>query len=197
MSSKQKKKYKAIGERNRLALAYMELAKDKIFQKLPEEQKAQLIKEVLAIGDEVASWIKAEYATNDPRKIAQKLGVKVFGADRGKAKRSEYRQEKKEIIVYRDFHEKLLREVKSTELSENLLKFVVAHELFHHLELSRIGEVYKRYKFETWRFGPYAREGYIIGLSDVAAQAFTHALLGIEISPQIFDYLTYILYTNP
>jgi hypothetical protein len=197
MISKTKKKDKAIVERNRLALASMELAKDKVFQKLPEDQKQKLIKEVLAIGDEVASWIVAEYGTKDPRKIASKLGVKVFGADRGRTKRSEYHNERKEIVVYRDFHEKLLREVKSTELSENLLKFVVAHELFHHLEMDRIGEVYKRYKFEAWRLGPYVRESYIAGLSNVAAQAFTHSLLGIEISPQIFDYLAYMLYTNP
>ena len=183
-----------IGERNRIALAYMELARDKAFQRLSEEQKMGLVREVLAIGDEVADWVKAEYGTNDPRKIASRLGVKVFGADRGKAGGSEYRKEKKEIVIYRDFHEKLLREVKSTELSEHLLKFVVAHELFHHLEMNRIGEVYRRYKFETWRIGPMVGKGYIKGLSNVAARAFTQSLLGLEISPQIFDYLTYIIY---
>jgi len=31
-------------------------------------------------------------------------------------------------------------------------------------------------------------------LSDVAARAFTQSLLGLEISPQVFDYLTYIVY---
>lgn len=190
-----KGRHKAIGERNRIALAFMELAKDKTFQKLEEEQKLKLVKEVLAIGDEVAGWIINEHNTNDPRKIAAKLGVKIFGEDRGKTKRSEYRKEKQEIVVYRDFHEKLLREVRSSELSEHLLKFVVAHELFHHLEMNRLGEIYKRYKFEGWKLGPYVREDYIKGLSNVAAQAFTHSLLGLEISPQVFDYLTYVLYT--
>lgn len=194
---KEEAKRKAIGERNRIALAYMELAGDRTFQKLDEKQKLELVKEVLSIGDEVASWVIAEHGTNDPRKIANRLGVKVFGEDSGKAKGSEYRKEKQEIVVYRNFHERLLREVKSTELSEHLLKFVVAHELFHHLEMNRLGEIYKRYKFESWRFGPYVRENYIQGLSNVAAQAFTHALLKIEISPQVFDYLTYVLYTNP
>ncbi|MFC1637516.1 hypothetical protein ACFL1W_00695 [Candidatus Margulisiibacteriota bacterium] len=188
---------RAIGERNRLALAYMELARDKTFQGLPEERKAGLVKDVLAIGDEVAGWVVAEHGTNDPRKIATRLGVRVFGEDRGCTRRSEYRREKKEIVVYRDFHEKLLREVKSPELSENLLKFVVAHELFHHLETNRIGEIHKRYKFKAWQLGPYVQEKQIRGLSNVAAQAFTQSLLQLEISPQVFDYLTYILYTNP
>jgi|GEM_PF-796788 len=188
---------KAISERNRVALAFMELAGDRIFQGLPEEKKLELVHEVLSIGDEVASWVVAENGTNDPRKIAARLGVRIFGADQGKARGAEYRREKKEIVVFRDFHEKLLREVKSTQLSEHLLKFVVAHELFHHLELNRIGEIYKRYRFEVFRFGPIVIRKQIRGLSDVAARAFTQTLLGLEISPRVFDYLTYILYTNP
>jgi hypothetical protein len=189
-------KYSALGERNRIALAFLELARDKTFQKLPEEKKMELVKEVLAIGDEVASWVPAEFGTGDPRKIAAKMGVKVFGEDRSGKKGSEYRQEKKEIIVYRSFHEKLMREVQSPELSENLLKYMVAHELFHHLEINRLGEIYKRYKFPVWKLGSYTREKYVKGLSNVAAQAFTQSLLKIDISPQIFDYLSYILYTN-
>ena len=190
---------KAIGERNQVALAYIELARDKTFQKLSEEQKFKLVKEVLDIGTEVADWVLSEYGINDPRKIAAKMGVKVFGEEqrgRGRVKGSEYRKEKKEIVIYRNFHERLLREVRSRELSEHLLKFIVAHELFHHLEVNRIGEVYKRFKFPVWKIGPYVKEGYVMGLSDVAAQAFTQRILGLEILPETFDYLTYILYTN-
>jgi len=189
-------KDKAVEERNRIALAFMELGGDKTFQKLPEEEKLALVKEVIAIGDEVASWVASEYGTNDPRKIASKMGVKVFGEDRGKKKPAEYRKDKREIVVYRDFHEKLIRKVESPELSENLLKFLVAHELFHHLELDRVGQVYKRFKFKTWKIGPYIREKSIKGLSNVAAQAFTLTLLKLDISPEVFDYLTYILHTN-
>ena len=193
---KSRKSPTAIGERNRIVLAYLELARDKVFQKLPEEEKLKLVKEVLLIGDEAASWVVAEYGTNDPRKIAVKMGVKVFGEEKASLNRSEYRREKKEIVVSRKFHEKLLREVESVELSEHLLKLMVAHELFHHLEAERIGEVYKRYKFKAWQLGPFTRENFIRGLSDVAAQAFTQTLLGLEISPNVFDYLTYILYTQ-
>jgi hypothetical protein len=185
----------ALGERNRLALAYLELAKDKTFQHLSEEEKLSLIKEVIAVGDEVARVIMAEHGTNDPRKIATRLGVRVVGEDCGKARGSEYHKERKEIIVYRDYHEKLLREIRSTELADHLLKFVVAHQLFHHLEVNRVGEVYKRYKFPVFKIGPYVREKQIKRLSNVAAQAFTQSLIGLEISPQIFDYLAYVLFT--
>ncbi len=186
----------AITERNRIALAYMELAKDKLFRKLAEEEKLKLIREVLAIGDEAARWVSEEYQGSDPRKIAVKMGLRVFGEERTSLRRSEYRRAKKEIAVSRQFHERLVEEVNSAELSEHLLKFVVASELFHHLEAERIGEVYKKYKFRAWQLGPYVREQYIRQLSEVAAQAFTQTLLGLEISPPVFDYLTYIMYTH-
>lgn len=190
-------KAKALSERNRLALAFMVLSRDKTFNKMLEEAKLDLVKEVLLIGDEVANWLKAEYSETDPRKIAAKIGIKVFGEDNGKDKRSEYRDDTKEIIIYRDFHHRLIKEVKSPELSEHLLKFVVAHELFRYLEADRIGPVFKRYKFLAWKLGPFKREKQIKALSDVAAQAFTQSLLGLDISPEVFDYLTYILYSSP
>jgi len=187
--AKQKKSPVALAERNRIVLAFLELARDEVFRKLPEEEKSRLVKEVLAIGDEAASWVMTEYGTNDPRKIAVKMGVRIFGEEKKSLNRSEYRREKKEIAISRKFHEKLLREVQSKELSERLLKLVVAHELFHHLEAERIGEVYKRYKFQAWKLGPFVREKQIKSLSDVAAQAFTQSLLDLEITPQVFDYL--------
>jgi hypothetical protein len=197
MSEKgQKDSTAALTERNRIALAYLELVKDAIFHKLPEEEKLKLIREVLAIGDETAAWIVAEYDTRDPRKIALRMGVRIFGEEKNSLRRSEYRRGTKEIVVSRKFHQRLIKEVESSELSEHLLKFMIAHELFHHLEAERIGEIYKRYKFKVWQFGPYRKDKFIKGLSDVAAQAFTQSLLGLEISPPVFDYLTYVLYTH-
>lgn len=194
--NKPKKTATAISERNRVTLAYLELARDKVFQKLAEEEKVKLIKEVQAIGDEAASWVAQEYGTDDPRKIAVKMGLRVFGEDKNSGDSSEYRREKKEIVISRKFHEKLLREVKSAELSERLLKLVVAQQLFHHLEAERIGEVYRRFKFQAWQIGPYTREKMIRGLSNVAAQAFTQTLLGLEVSPQVFDYLVMTSFTG-
>ncbi|MBI5399755.1 hypothetical protein HZB07_03990 [Candidatus Saganbacteria bacterium] len=193
---KKKNFHPNLGERNQLALAYLEMAKDKLFQRLDEARRYELIREVLAVGAAAAAAIINEHGTNDPRRIAGRLGVRVFGEDNGGKRGSEYRKDRKEIIIYRSFHDKLLREVKSRELSEHLLKYVVAHELFRHLEHQQLGEIYKRYKFTRWRLGPLAREGYLKGLSCVAAQAFTQKLLGLEISPQVFDYLTYVLYTS-
>jgi len=196
IKSKPKKTATAISERNRVTLAYLELARDKVFSKLPEDEKIRLIKEVQAIGDEAAGWVAQEYASGDPRKIAVKMGLRVFGEDRDAGGTSEYRREKKEIVISRKFHEKLLHEVQSVELSERLLKLVVAQQLFHHLEAERIGEVYKRFKFKSFQLGPFIREKEIRGLSNVAAQAFTQTLLNLDVTPQVFDYLVMTSYSG-
>lgn len=183
---------KAIKERNRLTLAALELAKDKNFHLITADERVRVMKEALKIGDEVASWAVAEFGTADPRKIAEKVGAKIFGRDKGQLKASEYRKEAREIVIFRDTLDKLTKEVTQPDLSERLLRLLIAHELFHHLEETRIGPVYKRFKFP----GKWWTSFYIKGLSEVAAQSFTQALLEIEISPPIFDYLTYILYTS-
>ncbi|MFH1387569.1 MAG: hypothetical protein ABIH50_07880 [bacterium] len=183
------KNSKAIVFRNRLMLAHLALAKDKVFQKLPEVEKNEVIKKVITIGDETAQWVAGEYGTSDPRKIAAKMGLKIFGEERKNIKASEYRRKEREIIISRKFHEKLLREIESRELSERLLKIVVAQKLFLHLEHERLGEVYKRYKFVVWKVGPFVREKMVKALSEVAASAFTQTLLKFEVTPQVFDYL--------
>lgn len=179
----------ALAERNRIALASLKLAGDKVFKKLPDKERLVLIEEVLSIGDEAAKKIIQEYKINDPRKIAVKLGLRVLGETRGALKRSEYRAKKKEIAISKRFHEKLLAEIRSRELAERLLKLVVAHELFHHLEETQLGSIDRRYKFTVWQLGPFKITRQIKGLSDVAAQAFTYTLLGLDLSPPLFDYL--------
>jgi len=186
------KPVKEIKERNRIALAMLELAKDKVFYSIPAEERLRLIEEVLSVGDDVAKWVMAEYQTSDPRKIAELMGVRVYGADHGQLKKSEYRTHKNEIVIYRDALSHLTKEVTVPHLSERILRFLVAHELFHHLEATRIGTVYKRFKFP----GPFGMKRYIKGFSEVAAQAFTQTLLSLEFSPQVFDYLTYVLFTS-
>lgn len=176
-------------QRNRLALAYLELADDAVFSGLPEADKLKSIREALQSGDEIAGKVIAEYRSQDPRKIAALLGIRIFGEEKKGLVRSEYRRTTQEIVISRRFHDKLRRQVHVPELSERLLKIVVAHELFHYFELERFGEVYKKFRFKVWSLGPFSNYKMIKGLSEVAAQAFTQALLGIELTPEVFDYM--------
>ena len=91
----------AIKERNRISLAALELARDKNFLKIPSEERIRLISDVLSIGEEIADWASAEFGTTDPRKLAEFLGVKIFGEDKGNLKKSEYRKKQKERLLMR------------------------------------------------------------------------------------------------
>jgi len=181
-----------IKERNRIALAFLQLKKEKNFSRIPADKRIDLINEVWSVGENLASWAMAETDETDPRKIAEKLGVVIFGADRGNLKKSEYRKKEKEIVIFRDALERLTSEIVVPELSEKILRFLVSYELFHHLENTKTGFIYKRFKFPL-RFG---FNFYLKSLSEVAALAFTQKLISLELSPQVFDYLVYILFNS-
>jgi len=183
---------KAIKDRNRISLAALELAKDKNFLRIPEQDRIKLILEALSIGEEIADSISKEYQTSDPRKIAELMGIKISGGESGSFKKSEYRKKEKEIVIFRDTLERLTSEITVPELSERILRFLIAHELFHHIEETQMVPIYKRFKFK----GKLWFKFYIKGLSEVAAQAFIQKLLDLEFSPYVFDYLTYILFTS-
>ena len=179
----------AIADRNRVALAFLALAREKVFLKLPEEEKIRLVNEVIAEGENVADWALAEYKTNDPRKIASSMGIRIFGEEKKELKKSEYRPDKKEIAISRKFHEKILKKLPLSNLSEHVLKIIVAHELFHHIEIDRVGEIYRKHPIVVFKLGPITIKKLVPGLSQVAAQAFTHKLLALKLSPEVFDYL--------
>ena len=182
----------AIKDRNRLALAALELAKDKNYLKLSEAERARLIKNSLEVGEEVAVWVRGEYGTSDPRELAEKVGLKILGAQRGGARYTEYRKNEKEIVIFREAFDHLTKQVTLPDLSERIMRILIAHELFHHLEETKIGPVYKRFEYK----GPWWSKWYVKSASEVAAQSFVQTILGIEISPQVFDYLIYMLFTS-
>ncbi|MBI5700948.1 hypothetical protein HZC34_03750 [Candidatus Saganbacteria bacterium] len=183
---------KAIKERNRITLAAIELARDKNFHNIPHNERMHLISEVLALGENIANGISKEFGTSDPRKIADLMGVKISGDEAGNLKKSEYRKKEKQIVIFHDTLRRITSEITVPELSDRILRCLIAHELFHHIEEVKVGSIYKRFKFKGKLWFNY----YIKGLSDVAAQAFTQKLLGLEFSPLVFDYLTYIMFTS-
>jgi hypothetical protein len=189
-----------VDARNRIALAYLCLVREGRFLNLKEEQKLKLIRETINFGDAVARGIENEFATTEPRKIAGMLGLKVVGDEGGMygslLKRSELKPRSKEIIIYRDSLNKLMREVSTLDLSDRIMKLLIAHELFHYFEHTRYGSTSRRIKVTKWKFGPFSWSIRLKGVSEVAAHAFAETLLEIKESPVVFDYMTYILYSS-
>ena len=190
----------SLDNRNRVVMSYLSLSRDRRFLKLTEAQRVDLIGQVLDFGDSIAGEIRGEFGTNDPRVIVEDLGLKVVGEDKGirgnLLKRSEYRPGRKEIIIYRDSLNQLMNEVSAEDLSDRLIKLLIAHELFHHLEHVRLGSLQKKFRMLKWKFGPISFHVQIRLVSEVAAHAFAETLLDIKQSPMVFDYLTYMFYSG-
>ena len=186
-----------IQGRNAMVLAYLELVKDKMFLALPEEDKLRVINEATAIGEEMAGYVNTKYGTNDPRKIAQALGVRVYGSEEGgKNQVSVYLENKEEIVIYRRAFEQISKEIGSQELGDKFLKFMVARALFFHLEKKMLGDLRDKFKFRSLKIGPWESRRPLKDIQKVAAQAFVRSLLELEFSPEVFDYLTYVLFTR-
>lgn len=182
----------SIKERNKIILALLILSKNKRFNSLVEDKKLEVVAEINKIGEEIADGIVLETGEVDPRKITEKLGVKVLGVERGFLKRSEYRFKQRQIVIFRDALERLTLEIAEPNLSEKILRFLIAYELFKHLEYTKVGFIYKRFKFplKLW-FGFYIKE-----LSEVAAMSFVLKLLSLSLSPSVFDYIIYMLFPS-
>ena len=195
-----KKHQGPIGQRNRIAFAFMELARDNNFRSLPAAGKLEVIERAQSIGDATAVAIKERYNLTDPRRIAEQLGLKVYGESRGvggkKILRSAYNPERNEIVIFRDTLEGLLAAVGSKDLQDHLLRFLVGFELFHYLERVEVGNVAEKLALPPRQIGFLKLSRTIPKLSDVAARAFTQTLLGLDFSPLVFDYLVYALYAD-
>jgi hypothetical protein len=189
-----------VDDRNRLALAYLSLSRDKMFFRMSEKKRLKLIQSVLSFGDSVARGVENEFGTSDPREITQVLGLQVIGEDRGiqgsMFRRSEYRPRSKEIVIFRDSLKQLMREVATEDLSDRLMKLLIAHELFHHFEHTRFGPISSRFKVKLVGVGPLSFNIKLSPVGEVAAHAFAETLLDIKQSPMVFDYLTYIFYSG-
>ncbi|OGC06302.1 hypothetical protein A2526_04195 [candidate division WOR-1 bacterium RIFOXYD2_FULL_36_8] len=181
-----------IEKRNLISFAMLLLAKDKMYLNLSVDKRLEVVFDVISLGYEIADWVLSEFGDSDPRKIALKLGANIVGIDSGNFKRSEYRFKEKEIIIYRDALDRLCSEIVIPELAPKMLGLLVSLELFHHLEKVKTGFIYKRYKFKRkFNFGFYIKS-----LSDIAAIAFAVKLLDIKFSPQVFNYLIYIMFMS-
>ncbi len=180
--------------KNRLDLVNFYLSRHKGFSKLDENEKVSLVSSVLSFGVKVAKDIVAEYETSDPRKLAEEMGITVQGEEGGIKERlirwSEYRKKRKEILIYRDSLNILLRRSQDDSMVfEQPIKLLIAHELFHHLEEEKFGLVSDKFKAVV-KIGPFRFKKKFKFLSEVAAHAFVETLLDLSCSPIVFESLS-------
>ncbi|MFC1559612.1 hypothetical protein ACFLZ2_01635 [Candidatus Margulisiibacteriota bacterium] len=111
-----------------------ELTGNKKFQKLPGRRQRALIEEAVSIGEELADNVYAEFHTRDSRVIADRLGIRIEGEQKGGFGElkvfSSYKHKSRTIVIYRDSLALLFSRSQGIEP----MKYLIAHELFHYYE---------------------------------------------------------------
>ena len=68
-------------------------------------------------------------------------------------------------------------------------RLVLAHELYHVLELKRTELTAAELRVPVFKFGSYIRRKTVRAVSEIAAMSFAKELTGVPIHPQLLDIL--------
>jgi hypothetical protein len=176
------------------------LRRDPVIAAIPRELHVDLVNIAWKIGSCSAKMIIKEYGTRIPMEIARKMSIKIIHVYDNNIKggvklRSEYIPNPPTILL----HENSILEVVALAKRNSLnnisydlaVEIHVSHELFHHLEVTKIGSVSEMLKLITLRFGPFRITSKIRSLSEIAAHAFVMELLNCKCLPKLLGMLTF------
>ncbi len=184
--------------------AWRELRRDPVFPWLSDTQQGEYIAGAVAIGREQAGCFQGKQV----RSLAVQLGARVLIVDDGGAEGdkgtagdkpppynvmdgcvagvpifAEYDAGSRLITVYRFGIKAVARLLECADAERIALDLLIAHELFHHLEATRIGPVPDRLPpiFVPMFWGLFRARRRVRSTSEIAAQAFAQALIGLTL----------------
>ncbi|MGI6756145.1 MAG: hypothetical protein ACOX4F_09070 [Atopobiaceae bacterium] len=176
-------------------------AREPLVGRISSEQQKELMEQARICGELWAARLTEKFGTADPQELARALGATVSFAEKPHSQDrvlfAEF-TEPNEIYVYTDALDKakaLLQDASvRAELGENFSpeQVLIAHEVYHLVELSFPDEVWTHtYRFDL-RIGPIKNPSKLAVLEEIAAMSFARALTHIRFSPYVLDiFLTY------
>lgn len=186
------------GEDADLPLGLMELRRDPMYSRIPEERRVQYAERSLSDGREAAG---------DTERLAigellERAGIAVriedaSGGMFGSALRAQIDWTGKvpRIAVYRESMRQLAEAASAFpgtfgELTaEAAADIHLAHEYYHWLEYTRGVFTAERLDPVEIRFGPWKRKASVRQCGEIAAHAFAKKLLNLPHLPNLLDYL--------
>ena len=167
-------------------IARQELQRDRLFPLLTPEQCYFYIRAALEIGRNEA----APYAGQDMFGLASKLGASLEEVDSGNLVAgcilyAEYDAGLRRIRLYRAGIARLALRCGQTVPEADAWQFardlLIAHELFHHLEATRLGPVHRRLPpiAVPTLGGRWRVQRRVLRTREIAAHSFAHTLLGL------------------
>lgn len=190
--------YKMIIERaNDRLMAMAELMEDNYFKKIPNNRIDYFIDESIKVGLETAQNSMERYSSLEEicedKKVKIELDTAEYGFEMIKL-RGKYNEEKETIIMYHNSIKRM--EIAYKELGidflnyDTIYKILLAHEVFHLIEVKEIGNTYERLEdVNIFKLGPLKKFYPIVKTSDVGANIFAKKFLNLSYHPKVLNYL--------
>lgn len=178
------------------ALPRWMVGNDRYAGRLDESGIRKLAAAALVDGDEAA---KALPIGRSPQALASELGISVEHADgeidvAGHLFSADYRPDPPRIRLYtralaaidRGLAAPGVAGIVGTTRAQPVL---LAHEIYHHLDLARPATLAQRHRVTTFRLGPLHLKTELPSLAEIAAGRFAATLLGLHCHPKLLDLL--------
>ena len=168
--------------------------------RLDERAQAAAVADALADGEATAKDIRLRFPGFSPREIARAFGILVAADDDDPLVGSiwrfaEYRPRPPRILLYTRglaplgpaLADGLAQRLLGDATTEDVF---IAHELYHHLEVTRPEvPVARRHQATLLKVGKWRWRTGIAMLSEIAAGAFAQALLELPCHPKTLDHV--------
>jgi len=159
-----------------------------------------LVPTALAAGREAALQVRQDYPAATAKEVLAGLGVPVvYSTEESQVSyrypRSGYRQDPPQVQVYVRAIPALVELAHEAGLGDEfaedrLPNLMLAHELYHHLALTRLGRVSGQHRLWRRLIGPVGRWVEVLALDEIAAHSFVREFCRLTLSPAILDLIT-------
>ena len=178
------------------ALPRWMVGNDRYAGRLDEDEIGRLAAAALADGEEAAMALRAG---KSPEALASELGISVGYADAaidvaGHLFSADYRPNPPRIRLYTRALTAIDRGLAAPGVAEvvgatRAQPVLLAHEIYHHLDLARPTTLAQRHRITSFRLGPLHLKTELPSLAEIAAGRFAATLLGLHCHPKLLDLL--------
>lgn len=176
-----------------VTLACWMISNDRYARGLGQRERMELAG--IALTDGAAVAMSMSMPSTDP----DALGVSVAYADdeisvAGHIFSADYRPNPPRIRLYTKAIEAIDRGLAEPDIAaivgtSRSAPVLLAHELYHHLDLARPASLARRHRVTSLRLGPLHLRTELPSLAEIAAGCFAATLLGLHCPPKLLDLL--------
>lgn len=171
--------------------------RDPLYGKLTPEFCTELSEKARTCGQAEAKKLVEKYPGKTPIELCEMLGIRqmrqVMPQNTSRVLYAQF-VEPNEITIFTDCLDTAARyaqtegplSVLKTEVLEQIL---LAHELFHVIELRDSSLFIRAYRLNLWNFGPIHNNSPLVVLGEIAGMAFAKKLMQMNFCPFVLDAL--------